>query len=73
MTHSKESNLTSLSIHEIYRSKRMSIRIGTQLYLVHLAYTSQIGDRYKEELKISRHQSAAYVIGRRELGIEEKI
>ncbi len=50
----------------------MSIRIGTQLYLVHPAYTSQIGDRYKEELKISRHQSAAYVIARRGLGIEEK-
>ncbi len=37
------------------------------------AYTSQIGDRYKEKLKISRHQRAAYVIGRRGLGIEEKI
>lgn len=54
-------------------SKRISIKIGTHLYLIHPAYTSQIGDRYKEALKISRHQSAAFVIARRGLGIEEKI
>lgn len=54
-------------------SKRMSVKTGTNLYLVHPAYTSQLGDeKYKDVLRISRHQSAAYVIGRRALGFEEK-
>lgn len=55
-------------------SKRYSVKIGTRLYLVHPAYTSKIGDeKYREDLEISKHQSAAYVIARRALGFEEKI
>ena len=64
VTHSKKMNrILHLFPYTRYieLNKRIS-KIGTHLYLVHSAYTSQIDDRYKEALKISRHQSAAFVI-----------
>lgn len=52
--------------------QRLSIKKGTVLHLVCPAYSSVIGDRkYSGTLGISRHQSAAYVVGRRALGFTE--
>lgn len=52
--------------------KQLAYRNGIAVYEVNPAYTSQIGYiKYAKKYGISKHMSAAYVIGRRTYGIEE--
>lgn len=47
---------------------------GVELILVNPAYTSKIGDKkYKDLKKLTIHQAAAYVIGRRGQGYKDKL
>lgn len=50
----------------------LSVRMGVPLFYVNPAYTSVLGEKkYMVPLGLTRHEAAAYVIGRRALGIRE--
>jgi len=53
---------------------RRGLRNGFQIKKVNPAYTSVIGRfKYSQKLGVSVHEAASYVIGRRGLGLEERL